>query len=263
MHSAFLKDAQAFLVLLLLSLLLIVFDSLGYLNFIKSTSQLIVAPVQFGLYKTSVSFTKQFELITLTRRASQENKALTEQLALVTSENSSLKRKLSELEAFSEQQKSLNPLTFTLEAARPLGVARYLLIDKGSDSGIKINQAVTYKDNYIGKIKDVSPKRSWVIFASDPDSHISAFSSNDQGKAKGVLVGQFGSEMLLDKILHQESIKKDDLVYSDGTEIEIPRGLVLGQVSEVISSDNEVFKTAKVKPIFEISNLDLVFVVTN
>jgi cell shape-determining protein MreC len=53
------------------------------------------------------------------------------------------------------------------------------------------------------------------------------------------------------------------LVYTEGTEEEIPRGLILGKVEDVVVKDNEVFKQAKVKPVFDISNLDIVFVVRN
>ncbi len=97
--------------------------------------------------------------------------------------------------------------------------------------------------------------------ASDPDSRLTAFSQSDSGRGKGVLSGQFGSEMLLDKILHEEPIKVGDLVYSEGQEIEIPRGLVLGQVTQLIEKDEEAFKQAKIKPVFNIGDLEVVFVV--
>ncbi len=263
MLSSLLGDAKFFLTLVFISILLIIFDNFSLLNFPKSLLQQVTIPIQFGLYKTSQSVGRQFEFIALSRRASQENKALTEQLATVISENANLRKKLAESQAFTDQKNALNDQTFTMVAARPVGINRYLLIDKGSDDGLKPNQAVVYKDNFIGLIKDTSPKKARVILTTDPDSHISAFAGTDENKAKGVLEGQFGSDMLLDKILHQESVKKDDLVYTQGTEVEIPRGLILGQVSEVLGKDNEIFKTAKVKPVFDISNLEVIFIITN
>ena len=188
---------------------------------------------------------------------------MTEQLATLLSENSQLRKKLLETEAQLQQQNSLNPQEFDLTSARPIGINRFLLIDKGTDDGLAVNQAVIYKDNYLGKIVEVSSKKSKVLLSSDPDSKISSYAANEVGKAKGILTGQFGSELLLDKILHQEQIKKDDLVYTEGTEEEIPRGLVIGKVEEVIVKDTDVFKQAKVLPVFDIRNLDVVFVVRN
>lgn len=256
------SDLKTFLILTVFSIVLIFFDQLSFFSLPKSFIQNFTIPIQYGLYRTSLQLTKQFEFIILARRASQENKALTEQLAQVISENSQLRKKLAEAEGFLVQQKSLDSQTFKLTAARPIGMNRFLLIDKGSGDGIKVGQTVVYKDTYIGKIKEVSSKKSQVILSSDPDSQVSAFVQNNQGKAKGVLIGQFGSEMLFDKILHQEPINNEDLVYSEGTEIEIPRGLVLGRVLEVMTRDNEVFKQAKVKSIFDVNDLEIVFVIT-
>lgn len=263
MFQAVLTNSKTFFILIIISLLIFATDSYNFLNLPKSLIQQVTAPIQYGLYKSASSVTRQLQFVVLARRAAQENKALEEQLAQVLSENARLRKELSETQGFLEQQKSLDPQTFSLVAVRPLGVNRYLIIDKGLDDGLKVGQAVIYKENYIGSIKEVSPKRSQVLLVTDPDSHIGAFSSNPQGKAKGVLDGEFGSEMVMNKILHEELIEVGDLVYSEGTEVRIPRGLILGQVSEISSKDNEIFKSAKVKPVFDLSSLDVVFVVTN
>lgn len=256
-------DAKLFFSLLLLAILILILDNLGYLNPPKALVQTITIPIQYGLYKSSKVVTKQLEFAILARRASQENKALTEQLALVISENANLRRKLAETEGFLEQKKTLDPLEFNLVGARPIGKNRFLIIDKGVEDNIKKGQAVVYKDNYLGQIQEVSSKKSLVLLSSDPESKVSAFVNNKAGKGKGVLIGEYGSEMLLDKVLHNEPVEKDDLIYTEGTEDQIPRGLVLGRVAEVLERDNQVFKQAKIKPVFDIDNLDILFVVTN
>ncbi len=138
---------------------------------------------------------------------------------------------------------------------------RYLKIDKGLSSGIKEGQAVVVNDNFIGKIVGVSEKASNIQLLQDPDSKVAVFSQGLGGKAKGVLSGQFGLELLMDKILHEEKISEGDLVYSEGTEGYLPRGLILGRVSEVTEKENELFKKAKVKPVFDLRDLELVFVI--
>ncbi|HLC87831.1 MAG TPA: rod shape-determining protein MreC [Patescibacteria group bacterium] len=236
-------------------------DYLKILNLPKSLLQKVTIPIQYGLYQSSLSVTRQFEFVLNARKASQENKALSEQLALVLSKNADLRKKLAEAESFSEQKKALPDQTFNLTPARPMGHTRYLFIDRGGEDGIKPNQVVIFEYNFIGKIAEVEPKKSKVILVTDPDMRVSAFSQSEAGRAKGVLLGQFGSEMMLDKILHEEPVKEGDLVYSEGQETEIPRGLILGQVSQVIEKDNDVFKRAKVKPVFDIADLEVVFVV--
>lgn len=257
------QDTKIILFSLFLAVLLFLTDSTGVLNWPKGLLQSITTPIQYGLFKTSSQITRQFEFIVLARRASQENKALSEQLAQVLSENSQLQKKLAETQGMVEQQQTLDAQTFALVPARPLGFSRFLIIDKGSDDGLKVGQAVIYKDNYIGQIKEVSAKKSTVTLSTDPDAKIAAFVSSQAGRAQGILLGQFGSELLLDKVIHEEPLEKNDLVYTSGNEEDIPRGLIAGRVEETIVKDGEVFKQAKVKPVFDLANLDVLFIITN
>jgi rod shape-determining protein MreC len=263
MLSSLLTELKTLLLLIFIASFLMVFDEFGFLDSPKKVLQQVTLPIQYGLYQTSVGFSRQFGFIFTARKSAQENKALKEQLGQLLSENSNIRRKLSETEGLLSQQKTLSPQTLSLLPARPIGLSRYLYIDKGSDDGVKVNQALLFKDNFLGLVKEVSAKRSAILLSTDPDSHLSAFVQNNQGKAKGILNGKYGSELILDKVLHQEQIQKGDLVYSEGTEIEIPKGLILGQVSEVVDKDNEVFKSAKVKTNFDPSDLDVVFLVIN
>ena len=184
-----------------------------------------------------------------------------EQIGSLLSENADLRRKLSESESLIEQEKTLDPKVYKFIIARPIGLDRYLKIDKGSEDGVKLNQAVVFKDNFLGKVTNVSPKTSSLILPTDPDSKLAVFSINKEGRAKGILSGRFGSEMIMDKILHEEKIFEGDLVYSEGTEGFLPRGLILGRVTEVLERETEIFKQAKIKPVFDISDLELVFVI--
>lgn len=252
---------QLFLTLLFASVLIGFIDGVNLLKYPKLATYYITNPMSLGIYKSSQVIGRQFHFIFAARFAAQENKALQEQIAALISENSRLRTKLSETESLLEQEKALDLKTYNLTSARPVGLDRFLRIDKGLNDGIKPNQAVVFKENFIGLTTQVSEKGSNVRLLQDPDSKVAAFALNKDGKARGVLTGQFGSEIILDKILHEEPIKEGDLVYSEGTEGTLPRGLILGSVSQVIEKQTEVFKQAKVKPIFDIRDLELVFVI--
>lgn len=263
MQKALLADAKVFFSFLLLSFFLFFADYFNILDFPKSLVQVVTSPIQYGFYQTGLLVQKQFEFLVLAGYALDQNKMLSEQLTQVLENNANLRKQVAELSAFAEQQKALNTQTFTLIPAHPIGLSRYLYLDKGSDDKLKVGEVVVFKNSYLGKIDSVSPKKAEVILASDPDSHLTAFADNAKGKAKGVLSGNFGAQMLMDKILHDESISNGDLVYTEGSEVNIPRGLVLGQVTAVDSQDDAVFKQATVTPIFDVTNLDLVFVIAD
>lgn len=255
-------NLQLFFLLIFLSLVIFILDSASFLNLPKKLIFSLTNPVSFTIYRTYQNISKQFYFIFAARLSAQENKALKEQLGQLLSENANLKRRLLETEAIVDQEHYLDPRTYNLIAARPIGLARFLKIDKGSDNGIKIGHTVVFKDNYIGRVVEISPASANIQILADPDSKVAAFSLGIEGRAKGILKGEFGTETLIDKILHEEKISVGDLVYSEGTEGFLPRGLILGKVTEVRQLTNEVFKQAKVKPVFDIRDLELVFVIT-
>lgn len=254
-------NLQLFLLLTFISLIILLLDNFHVLDFAKRLSFYITNPISFGIYKLNQDISRQFYFIYAARLSAQENRALRDQIGQLLSENAKLRQHLTELETQVSQSEFLGPKTYNLIPARPIGLSRYLKIDKGEDSGIKVGQAVVFKDNFVGRVVAVSPKMVSIRLLADPDSKIAAFSQGLEGRSKGVLIGQFGTDLLLDKILHEEKISEGDLVYSEGTEGFLPKGLILGKVVQVLERENEVFKQAKIKEIFDIRDLELVFVI--
>ncbi|QQG43140.1 MAG: rod shape-determining protein MreC [Candidatus Daviesbacteria bacterium] len=256
-------NLQLLLTLILSSLLILGLDLLGWLNLPKTGLFYLTNPISLQLFKTRQVISQQFNFVFTARFASKENVALKKQLGDLLLENATLRQSLAETQALVDQQETFSPQTYNLIAARPIGLSRYLLIDKGSSDGVKEGKAVVFKNNLLGKVISASTKSANVELITDPDFKLSAFSLNTEGKARGIVSGQFGTYLLMDKILHNEPAEKDDLIYSEGLESYLPRGLILGSVTEIISVPNQVFKQAKVEPVFDVKNLDLIFVVSD
>lgn len=254
-------NLRIFLILTLLSIVILISDIFHLLNFTKKFASFFTNPISFGLYDTSQKLGRQFYFVFRSRFAAQENKALKEQIGKLLSENAALRKKLAEAESLLSQEKYLDPATYNLIPARPIGLGRFLKIDQGLSTGIVLGQAAVFNDNYIGKVVQVSEKSANIQLTSDPDSKVAAFSQGLEGKAKGVLVGQFGSEVVLDKILQEEKISVGDLVYSEGTEGFLPRGLILGKTTQILGQKHEIFKQAKIQLNFDIKDLELVFII--
>lgn len=249
------------IILSILSLFIMALDMAQILAIPKNIFSYITNPISFGLYQTNQKLGKQFYFIFSARFAAQENKALKEQIGQLLSENANLRKSLAETQDLLSQEKHLDPSTYNLIPAHPVGIGRFLKIDKGLSSGLKLGMPVVFNDNYLGKIIQISEKASNIQLTSDPGSKVAAFSQGLGGKAKGILQGQFGSEIILNKILHEEKINVGDLVYSEGTEGFLPRGLILGRVTQILENENDVFKQAKVSANFDIPDLELVFVI--
>lgn len=254
-------DFKIFMTVIFLSLAVFVLDSFHFLTLPKRLAFYVSNPISFGLFSSSKSFGRQFYFIFQARLSIQEVKALKEQIGQLLSENAKIRKNLAETQSLLSQEKHLDPQTYNLLPARPIGLSRYLKIDKGSQDRVKVGEVVVFNENLVGRIVSVSDNAASVQLLIDPDSKVAAFSQGFEGKAKGILMGQFGTDIIFDKILHEEKINIGDLVYSEGTEGYLPRGLVLGRITQVMEQQNELFKRAKVQNIFDPRDLDLVFVI--
>ena len=107
-------NLRIFILLIFFSFLTLFFDSFNLLSLPKVYLSYLSNPISFGLYKTSNNIGKQFEFIFKARFASQENKALKEQLGKLLSENANLRRSLAEAESMISQQNHLS---------KPIGLA--------------------------------------------------------------------------------------------------------------------------------------------
>jgi len=178
------------LILTFFSILFLILDLLHLLILPKQFLSYLTSPISFGLYTNNQKLGRQFYFIFEARFAAKENRALKEQIGKLLSENSQLRKRLAESQSLLSQGQHLDPQTYTLIPAHPIGIGRYLKIDKGLSSGLKLDQAVVINDNYIGKINKIEAQTATVQLLSDPDSKVAAFSQGLEGKAKGILIGQ-------------------------------------------------------------------------
>jgi len=73
----------------------------------------------------------------------------------------------------------------------------------------------------------------------------------------GLLVGSGMGKMKVEQILRQEWVQKGDLVVTS-----VGGGdLLVGEVTEVLQSQGETFKTAQVKRLYEPENLNTIFLI--
>lgn len=125
-----------------------------------------------------------------------------------------------------------------------------LVLDRGSDDGITIGQAVfVNKGILIGKITDVSRRTSSVLLLTDSKSAV-AVSVQNKDRTLGVLEGSRGLSMAITLIPQTETLAPGDIVITSGIEPGIRRGLVIGTIDKVVRETQEPFQSAIVTPLF-------------
>jgi len=161
------------------------------------------------------------------------------------------------------------PANWQFMEAKVLSLSNNMKIDKGEKDGIREGMMVISENILVGKIIKVNENDSLVQLLSDTNTKIPVVvkkPNTDKTKAeggvqaRGLLSGQGGEKLILDRVLQAEDIQKGDLVVTSGEENWLP-DLLIGQIMDVAPKSAEVYQKARVSPLVEINKLRIVFVV--
>jgi rod shape-determining protein MreC len=187
----------------------------------------------------------------------RENADLRQRLAAdaeTRSDNELLRKQLGLEVAGAPRQAAAEVVLFQPDSYR-----QFVTINKGSSAGIAPGMAVMSEGVLIGTILDARPTTARIRLVTDPDFKLTA-KDQDTG-ATGILQGQLGSGLVLDKIGQTDTVKPGDTVTSDGLGGLVPPGLYIGKVESVDNRANVVFQSAQVETSLKLSQLRFVFVV--
>jgi rod shape-determining protein MreC len=136
-----------------------------------------------------------------------------------------------------------------------------LIIDKGAKDGVRAGLAVvSSQGNLIGKINEVEENISKVLLITNDKCKIAASIQNNS-KTIGIAEGNLGLTVNMNFIPMNEKISKGDAIISSGLEKEIPRGLLIGRISEITAESTELWQTAIIDPTSDLNNLIFVSII--
>ncbi len=190
-------------------------------------------------------------------RLTRENADLRQRLAAdaeTRSDNERLRRELGLNVAGAPPEVAAEVVSFQPDSYR-----QFVTINKGSSAGIAPGMAVLSEGVLIGTIMDVQPGTARIMLVTDPDFKLTA--KDQDSAATGIIQGQLGSGLVLDKIGQTDTVKPGDTVTTDGLGGLVPPGLFIGKVESVDSRANVVFQSALVETTLRPSQLRFVFVV--
>lgn len=254
---------QAVLAVVGLAIALTILQSIGFLRPLQILTDQILLPVRSTVNSTTAVVGRQvstfFSLGSLARenaRLEVEVKDLKKQLANmreVNRENDLLRAQL----GFNSRQ-SLQLAPARVAGYNPDNIRRSLTIDIGRNSGITKGMAVVSNGALVGSVDEVNDFSAKVFLLSDVDFRIRALGQD--ARANGIVAGQIGSGYSMDKIAQGDKISRGETVITAGSGA-VPKGLIIGTVESVESSDDAVFQVASIRPAINLTKLELVFVV--
>ena len=137
----------------------------------------------------------------------------------------------------------------------------YVIIDRGSDDGLRKGMPVITQQGLVGNIASVTAGAARVQLINDPGSSIN--SMIQQSGVEGVVNGKITGEIELNMVSKSATIQPGELVLTSGLGGNYPANIVIGQVITIRSDAYALFQSASIQPSVDFSQLDIVLIITN
>jgi rod shape-determining protein MreC len=139
---------------------------------------------------------------------------------------------------------------------------RYITINVGQADGVAVGMpVVTGGAVLVGRVAETGLHTSKVQLITDPGSNVAAMLQ--QSRATGLVVGQPDGSLRMLYIPQEDTVQVGDVVLTSGLGGAFPRGLVLGQVSQVVKQDFALFQEAVIHPAVDYRRVELTLVITS
>ena len=137
--------------------------------------------------------------------------------------------------------------------------SRVIYIDKGSEDGVKVDQAVIAPDGIVGKVLRVLPTSSQILMINDQLSGVGA--TLEKSRLQGILAGTPNGALIIKYVMKDEKVEPGENVMTSGGDRIFPKGLSIGRVVES-SGGKDMFLNIRVVPAANLSKIEEVLVVT-
>ncbi len=206
--------------------------------------------------------------------ASQDIRTLQQQNTNLEAEKARLQAQIIELQ---QQLVEYEILSALLEFARanpdhqylgasvigrdPSPFLNYVIINRGSDEGLRRGMPVVTQNGLAGRIEQVTAKGARVSLINDPATRINV--SIEPSRSSAVLTGSITGNVTLEQIPQDADVNPGNLILTSGLGGNYPSNIIVGQVTSVRSQENALFQSASVQPVTDFSDLEIVLVITN
>lgn len=192
------------------------------------------------------------------RAAVKENVDLRKRLAGLTTENVGLRNRnveISRLRAILGYSEEID-LPATLARVVMIdtgGRFKSLILDRGSDEGIRVNDPVLSAEGLVGRVVLTTPSVSKVQLIIDGDSSVGVHF--ERTHRQGVVRGTGSDELAMAFVPFTADVVPGDRVFTAGIDGTYPRGILVGKVTSV-EKGKDLFKTVRCSPATDFSSLE-------
>lgn len=143
-----------------------------------------------------------------------------------------------------------------------LSIPEFLVIDVGEKDGVRVGDAVVFKDNLVGKLTKVQNYLSEVTLINSTSSK---FTGKTSTGILGVVKGEGNDEIVLDNVVLSDKLQKGDLILTNpGLNVDstgTPPNLIVGKITSIDRNPSDLFQKAEIVSFLDFSRLTKVFVI--
>lgn len=143
----------------------------------------------------------------------------------------------------------------------PSPFLNYVIIDKGSDDGLRRGMPVVTAQGLVGRVDAVIANAARVQLLNDPGSSVNVELAANGTEA--MLTGSLTGDVQLEMVPQDASLNSGDVILTSALGGNFPPNILVGQVVSVRRLETELFQTASVQPSVDFANLRAVLVVAD
>lgn len=268
------------LIFLILSILFLALHETRVLAPVEQGLQIVLAPLQRGTTKLIRDIGDLSQTVRQVRELRARVAELEEQVNTLTIENVRLREyeaevvQLRQLMGFVEANPTwaflgadvvgrsacLHIPCADVTGQEPNPYLRYIVINVGQADGIAPGMpVVTGGSVLVGRVAETGLHTSKVQLVTDPSSSVAVILQHS--RATGLVVGQPDGSLRMIYIPQEDIVQVGDVVLTSGLGGAFPRGLILGQVKEVVQQDFALFQEAIIHPAVDYRRVELTLVI--
>lgn len=225
----------------------------------------ITMPITKIFYKGGDKTGGLFDRISEIRRMSDEKAQLEKKNVELTLENSELKEIKRENDilraelGLKQELKDKELVAADIIGRGPTDASASYIINKGKSDGLGEGMPVVSGQMLLGKLTEVDNNFSRVTLIVDPSSIVNV--EVQETRAQAVIKGEVGSNLKINSVPQESKLIIGQRIITSGLGGTMPKGLVIGEVAEIVSPESEIFQSGRVNPAADFNHLEIVFVI--
>ncbi len=256
---------QVAAVIILVGLILLALS--GYMRPLFRT---VASPVIAAQEWLSSRFLAVYEFVTVPRDVATlraRNQALENEVAGLQAQIVELQQQLREAQLlyalldFARARPQNQYVAAAVIGVDPSPFIHYVIIDHGSDDGLRYGMPVITEQGLVGRIDAVTATAARVQLITDPGSTVNV--RLEGLETDGQITGSITGEITLGMVSQDVALQPGILLLTSGLGGSYPANILVGQVVSVRKLTTELFQSATVQPVVDFSTLQAVLVITN